>query len=64
MRLLLDTNSFLWWRNGSRRLPSRVRDSIAATGSDIFVSIASLWEISIKRSLGKLQFLEYAPPRA
>ncbi|HKS88144.1 MAG TPA: type II toxin-antitoxin system VapC family toxin [Stellaceae bacterium] len=58
MRLLLDGNAFLWWREGSRRLSQRAAEEIQDSGSDIVVSIATLWEIAIKRALGKLQFLE------
>lgn len=56
MRLLLDTNAFLWWREGSSRLPARISDLIRDSDNDVAVSIASLWEISIKRALGKLDF--------
>lgn len=58
MRFLLDTNAFLWWRSGSDRLSTRVSDRIGDPDNDIVVSIASLWEIAIKRGLGKLRFLE------
>ena len=58
MRLLLDTNALLWWRSGSPRLSSLVSDQISNPDNDIVVSIASLWEIAIKRVLGKLRFLE------
>jgi PIN domain nuclease of toxin-antitoxin system len=58
MRLLLDTNAFLWWRDGSSRLPDSVRNEIGDPANPILVSIASLWEIAVKRSLGKLRFLE------
>ncbi|HZK90008.1 MAG TPA: type II toxin-antitoxin system VapC family toxin [Stellaceae bacterium] len=58
MRLLLDTNAFLWWREESPQLPARVRDEIRDPDNDITVSIVSLWEIAIKRGTGKLQFLE------
>ena len=58
MRFLLDTNTFLWWRSGSSRLPTRVSDQIGDPNNDIVVSLASLWEIAIKRMLGKLRFLE------
>jgi PIN domain nuclease of toxin-antitoxin system len=58
MRLLLDTSAFLWWRDDSPRLPARVSDQIRDPDNDIVVSIASLWEIAIKRGLGKLRFLE------
>jgi PIN domain nuclease of toxin-antitoxin system len=58
VRILLDTNALLWWRAGSQRLPPRVRNRIGDPKNDILVSIASLWEIAIKRGLGKLRFLE------
>lgn len=58
MKLLLDTNTFLWWRAGSPGLPARVTDQINNPANEILVSIASLWEIAIKRALGKLRFPE------
>ena len=58
MRLLLDSNAFLWWRDGSRRLSTRAAEEIRNSDNDIAVSIGTLWEITIKRTLGKLQFLE------
>lgn len=57
MRLLLDTNAFLWWRSGSG-LPTRVSDQIGDPDNNIVVSIASLWEIAIKTGRRKLRFLE------
>jgi len=58
VRFLLDSNAFLWWRNGSRRLSARAAREIRDPANDVVVSIATLWEIAIKRALGKLQFLE------
>ena len=58
MRLLLDSNAFLWWRDGSPRLSARAATQIREPDNDVLVSIASLWEIAIKRGLGKLTFLE------
>jgi PIN domain nuclease of toxin-antitoxin system len=58
MRLLLDTNAFLWWRDASPRLSARTADQIRDPANQIVVSIASFWEIAIKRSLGKLRYLE------
>jgi PIN domain nuclease of toxin-antitoxin system len=58
MRLLLDTNALLWWRDASPRLPGRVRDQIGDPENEIVVSIVSFWEIAIKRGLGKLRFLD------
>jgi PIN domain nuclease of toxin-antitoxin system len=58
VKVLLDTNALLWWRSGSSRLPTRVSDEISDPDNNIVVSIASLWEIAIKRGLGKLRFPE------
>jgi PIN domain nuclease of toxin-antitoxin system len=54
MRLLLDTHTFLWFCEGSSELSLTARDLIADKNNEIFVSLASLWEISIKNALGKL----------
>ena len=54
MRLLLDTHSFLWFVSGSEKLSSTARGVIADLDNDAFISTASLWEIAIKASLGKL----------
>lgn len=56
MRLLLDANALLWWRNASRRLSRPARDAIGDGRNEIILSAATLWEITIKRGLGKLQF--------
>ena len=56
MRLLLDANSFLWWVTGSTRLSQIARRAVVDEANDALVAIGTLWEISIKRSLGKLSF--------
>ena len=50
--LLLDTHALLWWLDDDRRLGDTARRTIAA--GEVFVSIASLWEIAVKHGLGKL----------
>ena len=55
MDLLLDTHSFIWFLNGDEQLPQNLKSSIADTSNKCFLSIASLWEIAIKSSLGKLE---------
>lgn len=52
MRLLLDTQVALWWLTASRRLSAASRDLIGE--SACAVSVASVWEVSIKHGLGKL----------
>lgn len=54
MRLLLDTHAFIWWMNGSERLPRRARRAIEDDANVIFVSAASAWEIATKYRRGKL----------
>jgi PIN domain nuclease of toxin-antitoxin system len=54
MNVLLDTNAFLWWAMGSRKLPHSVKMLLEDPASQIFVSAASAWEISTKARIGKL----------
>jgi PIN domain nuclease of toxin-antitoxin system len=56
MKLLLDTHVFLWWDAKDPQLPEDYRAAIAAPANDVFVSAVSVWEIAIKRSVGKLKF--------
>ncbi len=53
MRLLLDTQAYLWWRVAPDRLTSHTRDAIESA-EDVAVSAVSSLEISIKQSVGKL----------
>jgi PIN domain nuclease of toxin-antitoxin system len=50
--VLLDTHLLLWALSSPEKLPKRARERIDS--SEVFVSAASIWEISIKSSLGKL----------
>jgi PIN domain nuclease of toxin-antitoxin system len=60
MRFLLDTHIFIWFVEGSPRLSQEARVLVEGVGNDGVVSVASLWEITIKASLGKLE-LDFAP---
>jgi PIN domain nuclease of toxin-antitoxin system len=51
-RILLDTHLLLWAFAAPERLPIRARKRIDV--SEVFVSAASIWEVSIKAALGKL----------
>ncbi|MEW6490872.1 MAG: type II toxin-antitoxin system VapC family toxin [Thermodesulfobacteriota bacterium] len=53
MRLLLDTHVALWAITDSPRLPAEVRRLLLAPANEVYVSAASVWEISIKHSLGR-----------
>jgi PIN domain nuclease of toxin-antitoxin system len=54
VRVLLDTHALLWWLDGDRKLPRRVRDLIGDINTDVIVSAASVWEITMKARIGKL----------
>jgi PIN domain nuclease of toxin-antitoxin system len=54
MRLLLDTHTFLWWNTEDPQLSSRVRELIGDGQNEVFLSAASVWEISVKAARGKL----------
>lgn len=54
MRLLLDTHILLWWVMGDRRLPKTIAVAIGSADSDVAVSAVSMWEIAIKRTLGRI----------
>jgi PIN domain nuclease of toxin-antitoxin system len=51
---LLDTNVLPWWLGGAERLPESAVESISDERNDIVVPVATIWEIAIKESLGKL----------
>jgi PIN domain nuclease of toxin-antitoxin system len=53
MRLLLDTHLLLWALSSPEKLSKRARQRIDS--SDVYASAASIWEISIKSALGKLE---------
>lgn len=54
MQYLCDTNIFLWFVSNAKELSQTAKNLIEDGNNEIFLSIASLWEISIKNSLGKL----------
>lgn len=54
MKLLLDTHAFLWFIVGSPKLSKNARLLIEDLSNEKFVNVASLWEIAIKVSLGKM----------
>ena len=56
MRLLLDTQIFIWASAEPARLSNAASAAIVADGNSVFVSAATAWEIAIKVSLGRLAF--------
>jgi PIN domain nuclease of toxin-antitoxin system len=55
VKYLLDTHAFLWAAFEPRKLPKSVIAAIEQPESDLLLSIASLWEITILQSLGRIE---------
>ena len=60
MKLLLDTQSWLWWFAQPERLSEEAITHIADETNELWFSVASVWEIGIKVAIGKLPLPE--PP--
>ena len=60
MNILLDTCTFLWIVAGSDELPESARRVFIDPGNEVYLSVASAWEIIVKHQLGKLPLPE--PP--
>ena len=54
MQVLLDTHALVWFLSGDKQLSAAARAVIEDENNPVLVSIACLWEIAIKASLGKL----------
>ena len=67
MRVLLDTQCWLWMASAPERLSTRARAIVEAIDNELLLSAGSVWEIAIKHALGKLQLPEpparYVPSR-
>lgn len=55
MNLLLDTHVLLWWLADDASLSEIARNAIIENNNIVFVSAATIWEIVIKKGLGKLK---------
>jgi PIN domain nuclease of toxin-antitoxin system len=58
MTLLLDTHAFLWFVAGDRRLSPAARRALEGARAQPLLSVASVWELAIKSSLGRLSLPE------
>jgi len=54
MRLLLDTHTFIWAATLDEQLSSKAKELLLDSENELFISVASIWEMSIKASIGKL----------
>lgn len=61
MKVLLDTHVLIWWLERSPRLSEETARVIRDPTTDVYVSMASAWEMEIKRSVGKLRTPDNLP---
>lgn len=54
MKLLLDTHAFMWWNSTPIKISATALRHLEEPENEVFISLASLWEIQIKTQLGKL----------
>ena len=54
MKYLLDTHTFLWSVASSGNIPAATRAKLEDPSNDVYLSAVSLWEISIKSRIGKI----------
>jgi PIN domain nuclease of toxin-antitoxin system len=56
MRLLIDTQAFIWLINGDKRLGAKTQRLLNDTSNQIYISYFSFFEMTIKASIGKLAY--------
>lgn len=54
MRLILDTHAFIWWDSAPQKMSAKAYSACLDPGNTLHLSLASVWEMQIKASLGKL----------
>ena len=59
-RYLLDTHTAIWFFNGDKALSETAKTIILNTSNQKYLSIVSFWELTIKISIGKLEFNDKA----
>jgi PIN domain nuclease of toxin-antitoxin system len=55
VKLLLDTHALLWWLTDDGQLSGQARELVEDPGNDVLISMVSLWEITVKTRVGKLE---------
>ena len=53
MSYLLDTSAYLWFVTGDRKLSALARRVLEEPSDDLYLSLASIWELAIKANLGR-----------
>jgi PIN domain nuclease of toxin-antitoxin system len=54
LRLLLDTHAALWWLSADERIGDEAARQLSDDTNQVLLSAAVVWEVAVKRSLGKL----------
>ena len=62
MKLLLDTHIFLWLITGDSRVTEAMKAAILNPANEVYLSVVSIWEITVKYQLGRLPLPE--PPQS
>lgn len=57
MQYLLDNQALLYFFKGSKILPSKTKKEIESVENNCYISVANIWEITIKVNLGKLELM-------
>ena len=55
MKLLLDTHAFIWWDSEPNRLSPNALALCQDRANELWLSVASVWEVQVKLQLGKLR---------
>jgi PIN domain nuclease of toxin-antitoxin system len=55
MRLLLDTHTALWWLDDDERIGREAERLLLDTSNEVLLSAVVIWEVTVKRALGKLE---------
>lgn len=61
MILLVDAHALLWWLGDDPALNQPARSAIADPANEVLVSAATIWELAIKRAVGKLELADELP---
>jgi PIN domain nuclease of toxin-antitoxin system len=56
MDLILDTHVLIWFLDGDEKLSKKAKNAIENSKNSKYISIATIWELAIKKSLNKIDF--------
>jgi PIN domain nuclease of toxin-antitoxin system len=56
MKCLLDTHALIWMAHDSEKLSLKATECVLNSSNELYLSVASIWEMSIKASIGRLSF--------